>query len=153
MKHIVKRLRFYVSWPWLWLYFASAERARVIIWDDRGRALLVQGKWMLWYDDPGLSLPGGGLRRGEDPAAGAVRELAEELGLKIAPQELRPLGITRIHEHGIAYNAHLFAARLQAAPALHLQHSEIVDAQWYTPKELTKFPLKPEVQRALELSA
>lgn len=46
--------------------------------------------------DPNLwGLPGGGLEVGEDYLTAAVRELAEETGLKVGPEELTSLGLTR----------------------------------------------------------
>ena len=63
--------------------------ARVLLVDDAGRVLLFhgrdpadpsQGSW--WFT------PGGGLDPGESPAEGAARELAEETGLRVAPDEL-----------------------------------------------------------------
>jgi 8-oxo-dGTP pyrophosphatase MutT (NUDIX family) len=36
---------------------------------------------------------GGGLEKGESPAVGAARELFEECGLKVSPDELKPCGM------------------------------------------------------------
>ena len=47
-----------------------------------GRVLLVDQPYL-----PGWSLPGGNLKRGEDPASGAVRELREELGIRVPVPE------------------------------------------------------------------
>jgi 8-oxo-dGTP pyrophosphatase MutT (NUDIX family) len=63
--------------------------ARVLLINAAGEVLLLhgfdpadrdRGSW--WFT------PGGGLDPGEDPRAGAVRELFEETGLKLAPDEL-----------------------------------------------------------------
>ena len=40
-----------------------------------------------------LGLPAGGCGRDEDPRLAAVRELREEVGLDVAPEELRPAGL------------------------------------------------------------
>lgn len=53
---------------------------RVLAFDEAGRVLLIRhsygsGRWML---------PGGGVARGEDPLAAALRELREEVGLTLA---------------------------------------------------------------------
>ena len=62
--------------------------ARVLLVDGSDRVLLFDGS------DPGRPghrywfTPGGGLDRGETPAEGAARELAEETGLRLAPAEL-----------------------------------------------------------------
>ena len=62
--------------------------ARVVLVDRADRALLLRGsdparpglRW--WFT------PGGGLDPGETPAEGAARELFEETGLRVAPDEL-----------------------------------------------------------------
>ena len=69
---------------------------RVILVDGDGRILLFEGRdpsrpeagtW--WFT------PGGGLEPGESPAEGAVRELAEESGLRLEPGELGPVVLER----------------------------------------------------------
>jgi 8-oxo-dGTP pyrophosphatase MutT (NUDIX family) len=62
------------------------------------------------YGPPGWELPGGGLRRGEDPLVAARREMAEELGLDELP--LRKLGVITAEIHGRRVTLHLFAAEL-----------------------------------------
>jgi 8-oxo-dGTP pyrophosphatase MutT (NUDIX family) len=86
-KQLITRLRFY--WLAARLYEAYRLLARphthgalVAIWHQQ-RLLLVQASYRR-----SLSLPGGGIERGETPRQAAVRELAEELGLRVAPQEL-----------------------------------------------------------------
>ncbi|MFV2017078.1 NUDIX hydrolase [Micromonospora sp. LOL_023] len=68
---------------------ARARRAaRVLLIDSADRVLLLHGH------DPGRPdhrywfTPGGGLRPGEEFAAGAARELAEETGLRVSAAEL-----------------------------------------------------------------
>ncbi|OLO42978.1 NUDIX hydrolase, partial [Actinomyces oris] len=68
------------------LPFRTAARVLAVTRD--GEVLLLVG-----HDaaDPAHSwvfTPGGGLRSGEDPRAGAVRELVEESGIEVAPADL-----------------------------------------------------------------
>jgi 8-oxo-dGTP pyrophosphatase MutT (NUDIX family) len=63
--------------------------ARVLLLDGQDRLLLFHGRDPLhaargqwWFT------PGGGLDPGESPAQGAVRELLEETGLVVTPEEL-----------------------------------------------------------------
>jgi len=48
-----------------------------------GKLLLVEQR-----HSPGWALPGGLLKKGEDPSAGVVREVSEEVGLAIDPSRL-----------------------------------------------------------------
>jgi 8-oxo-dGTP pyrophosphatase MutT (NUDIX family) len=66
--------------------------ARVVVLDPAGRVLLLgarltdpalpPGDVLIWYT------PGGGVEDGESLRAAAVRELAEEIGLVVAPSDL-----------------------------------------------------------------
>lgn len=59
---------------------------------DGGSTVLVR-QWRHPWDEQSLELPAGTLEDGEDPLAGARRELAEEAGLEAAGWE--PLGTAR----------------------------------------------------------
>jgi isopentenyldiphosphate isomerase len=81
----------------------------------------------------------GHIGAGENPRAGAVREIQEEIGLGVSPSELEPIGTFKaVHEHpgGIldCEFHHIFLCRLQK-PISHLvpQNSEVA--------ELKLFPL------------
>ncbi|MFD8481703.1 NUDIX domain-containing protein [Kitasatospora sp. NPDC059673] len=62
--------------------------AAVLLFDDRDRVLLVDPAYK-----PHWEFPGGVVERGEAPTAAAVREAAEELGLRLRPEELRLLAV------------------------------------------------------------
>ncbi|MFD7644809.1 NUDIX domain-containing protein [Kitasatospora sp. NPDC059795] len=62
--------------------------AAVLLFDDRDRVLLVDPAYK-----PHWEFPGGVVERGESPTSAAVREAAEELGLRLRPEELRLLAV------------------------------------------------------------
>ncbi|MFC3505039.1 NUDIX hydrolase [Micromonospora krabiensis] len=68
--------------------YTPRRAARVLLVDADDRVLLFAGfdparpEHRYWFT------PGGGLRPGESPAVGAVRELAEETGLRLDPAAL-----------------------------------------------------------------
>lgn len=78
----------------------------VIALDDAGRVLLVRHS----YGPRVWSLPGGGLKRGEDPAMAARRELGEELGATLDALDLIDSRTGEIS--GAPHTDHLFTARL-----------------------------------------
>jgi 8-oxo-dGTP pyrophosphatase MutT (NUDIX family) len=62
-----------------------------VVTDPAGRVLLLEHRFrggLPW------GLPGGWLEPGEAPRSGMCRELAEELGLEVAPDELRLIEAT-----------------------------------------------------------
>ncbi|MGF1432465.1 NUDIX hydrolase [Kitasatospora sp. LaBMicrA B282] len=62
--------------------------AAVLLFDDDDRVLLVDPVYK-----PDWEFPGGVVERGEAPTLAAVREAAEELGLRLDPAELRLLTV------------------------------------------------------------
>ena len=68
------------------LPFRTAARVLVVTRD--ADILLLVGHDAANPDHTWVFTPGGGLRPGEDPRAGAVRELAEESGIDVAPSDL-----------------------------------------------------------------
>jgi len=144
----VKRLFFWLCWPGLYVYFRSGHRSRVLITAE-GKTLLVKGLWGRLFGDEAWGLPGGGIRRGESAASGAVRELFEELQLRIDPSQLVPLGSARVAERGIAYKADFFVLSLTAMPDIAYLSQELQAAEWFSDPEIQKTQVKPEVAQAL----
>lgn len=129
-------IAFWLGWPFLWIYLRGRARTRVVV-ECQGKVLVVRsllgtGKWQL---------PGGGLHRGEDPALGAARELKEETGVVVPPDQMLPLneGRTSKHTtiHGLSFQYYAFLARVDQLPRLQKQLVEITDIGWVEPKELT----------------
>src|SRR5687767_15733073 len=76
------RVGFRIARLWWRLRRPDHDGAMVAVWLD-GRVLAVQQSYRT---NP--SWPGGGIRRGEGPLEAARRELREELGLAVRPDDL-----------------------------------------------------------------
>ncbi|MEU1525584.1 NUDIX hydrolase [Nocardia rhamnosiphila] len=68
--------------------------ADVLLFDQHGRILLVDPNYK-----PGWDLPGGNVEANEPPAAGAIREVREELGLELSADELELLCVDWVSPH------------------------------------------------------
>jgi ADP-ribose pyrophosphatase YjhB (NUDIX family) len=137
-----------VAWlglrTWWWIRRPRVDGAAVVV-RQGGRILLVRNSYQ-----PRLTLPGGHLRRGEDPAAAAARELREEVGLDVAPERLRPL-LDRIFPHsGMRNRVVLFELPLEHEPRLALDRREVVDARFVSEAEARGERLWPPLARWLD---
>ncbi|HJC61779.1 MAG TPA: NUDIX domain-containing protein [Candidatus Dietzia intestinigallinarum] len=83
-------------------------------------------------------LPGGKWERGESPLRCAIRELDEELGVGLSPEQLTPLGrftTDTANEPGSLLVAEVFSAGLDA----HVRpRAEIAEARWVAVGEMAR---------------
>jgi 8-oxo-dGTP pyrophosphatase MutT (NUDIX family) len=115
----------------------------VAIWHQR-RLLLVQTSYR-----HGLGLPGGGLERRETARQAVVRELAEELGLKVSTDELLgPWQITETSARG-KNSVTIYTLRATQEPAIGLDGLELVACHWLTTQEALGRPLVSHVREYL----
>jgi ADP-ribose pyrophosphatase YjhB (NUDIX family) len=91
------------------------------------------------------SFPGGGLKRGEDPAQCARRELREELGCEAG--ELTLLATLSEQLQGAEHTAHVFAVVLASTPRP--DGREVIEARLFELDALP--PLSTFAQRRLSL--
>ena len=113
-----------------WWRIRRPDRTSVVVaaFDAGGRILLVRHS----YGPPVWALPGGGIGRNEDPAAGAAREFREELGCELA--DLVQVAVLEQEESGSRDLLHLFTGELAGTPAPDMR--EIVEVGLFDPEAL-----------------
>lgn len=126
------RLTFWIIWPALFFYLYTSKRTRLLI--VCGDEVLVAKGWLgvgRW------ELPGGGLHKGEDPLQGALRELHEETGLVVEPDQLKPLHQERsIAEYGLTFDYTAYLLELPEKPITMPAKYELVELKWIPWKKL-----------------
>ena len=109
------------------------DRVRVIVYRDDGDILLVKNR----FSRQKWALPGGGVNRNESYEQAAVREVLEEIGLRV--HNLRYLGKANSHESYAKFSVRVFAA--YASNCDIKCNFEIMEARWfsrdYLPEEYT----------------
>jgi 8-oxo-dGTP diphosphatase len=118
------------------------DGAVVAVWWG-GRVLAVQQSYRA-----NLSWPGGGIRRGEEPREAARRELREELGLEVAPDDLVLAREMVVDWDFRREHVRVFELRLHREPVLRLDNREIVAARFVEPQALLAERVLPPFIRA-----
>ena len=118
-------------------FTASLPRKRmaaaVLFSDERGRVLLVEPAYK-----PDWEIPGGTVEADESPYAAAVREVAEELGLRVRPGRLLvvdwvPPQPNRTDGLMLVFDGGLLPAEQVAR--IELPAAELLSWAWSTPHE------------------
>jgi 8-oxo-dGTP diphosphatase len=86
-------------------------------------------------------LPAGKLEKGENPRSAAVREVYEEVGIRIAPEDLQEVGEHYIRLEGIDYVFHTYYKRFEKSPRVRLETEAHLEARWVTVDEALRLPL------------
>lgn len=110
-----------------------------VITDAAGRLLLVRKSGTTAFMQPG-----GKPEAGETPAQTLVRELAEEIGLVLSPDELAPLGEFRAqaaNEPGFTVVADVF--RVGIGDQVPVPDAEIAELRWITRAEASDIEVAP----------
>jgi len=130
---------------WWRLRRAPHEGALAALWCD-GRIVLVRTSYRrgVW------SLPGGGVRRGEDGALAAARECREEIGIALDPAALRLAFTYSDRWEGRPDTVRVYEAHFAAEPALAIDHREIVAAELVARDAALARRLPPHLRAYLE---
>lgn len=122
--------------------------AAAVVSDPSGRLLLVRKQGTRFFMQPG-----GKIEPAEEAIAALCRELEEEVGLRIASDQLLPLGMQRAlaaNELDTVIEAQLFS--LVIDQPVHAG-AEIAEAVWVTREEALKLPLAPLTKQHVVVAA
>ena len=139
-------LAYWLSWPALYIKVNGSSRTRALIISGE-KVLLTKG----WINDGRWALPGGGLKKNEDPKDGALREIEEETGLVLDKSQLIELTQQHIVNRGVKFYGHFFLVRLDEQSEAK-RHSEIMETAWMDVTSVDLNNTNHEVLMALELA-
>jgi 8-oxo-dGTP diphosphatase len=122
----------------------TTHGALVALWNE-GEVLLVRNSYVPYY-----CLPGGYVHRGETARQAARRELSEEVGISVRPEELE-LVFDQTHEwEGKHDHVQIFALGVSERPEVGVDHREVIEASWWRPERALALDLFPPLRSVLE---
>lgn len=143
---LLSRVIFWLAWPVWFIYFQSSNRRSRVLVVSGGELLLIRD----WLGGGDWGLPGGGAKKNEPIEASAVRELAEEAGLRVASSSLKPLGDYQHSKSGLKFRAYFFLLELPEKPVLRRQRREVAEVRWLRADELVGLNLNDDTTYALQ---
>ena len=127
--HRAYRMAFRFQRLYWWLVRPTIRGSYVAVWHGP-KLLVVENSYRRR-----LSLPAGGIERGETPVEAAVRELAEEVDIHATPEELHFVGEIVSHAGHAEDHAHFFELICDERPKFGIDRHEVVWADFISPEE------------------
>jgi 8-oxo-dGTP pyrophosphatase MutT (NUDIX family) len=128
-----------------WFIFRPRTRGvNIAIW-WHAKLLMIRNSYRKGYN-----LPGGNIKRGETLASAAVRELFEEIGLRIPRKRLRYAGrFTSRHEYKRDM-VDFYEIDISEPPSLQIDNREVTWARFIDPDAIALEEIFPPVRQYLE---
>ncbi|HWK45547.1 MAG TPA: NUDIX hydrolase [Stellaceae bacterium] len=144
---IALRIAYRLLRVWWWIRRPAYQGSAVAIWCG-GEILLVQTSYR-----PSLGLPGGGVHRGEDPMAAALRELREECALDLPPSALS-LRFEMVDTYEKRRDlVRIYETTLAERPTIRVDNREILWARFFDLDAALASRIAPHLRRYLEMRA
>ena len=100
----------------------------------KDQALLIKNSYKRYW-----TLPCGGISKNESPQEAAIREVEEEVGLFLDPEQLEFVQILISREEYKEDRIHLFIYRFVHKPSVRIDHKEVEDFTWIDCHQLSQY--------------
>jgi 8-oxo-dGTP pyrophosphatase MutT (NUDIX family) len=127
--HRAYRVAFRLVRVYWWLARPKIQGAYVAVWHGE-RLLVIENSYR-----ERLSLPAGGLARGEAPIDAALRELHEEVGIRASPDRLHFVDEIVSRAGHAEDHAHFYELHCEEQPVVTIDRHEVVWAEFLRPEE------------------
>ncbi len=135
---------YWLLWPGLRVFLKRSKRTRALIMVNDEivvtKSWLGNGKW---------SLPGGGIKPHETEQAAIIREVDEEIGLRVSPAQIKKLANKTYRHNGLEFPFALFKVALPKKITLRPSRSEVVESRWIKTSDLNTRNASSDVLQAL----
>ena len=138
------RLGFRVMRLWWFVRRPDRDGALVEVWHAERILVVRQSYRQTW------TFPGGNILHGEEARRAASRELAEEVGVHVNPDQLRLVHTSSHRWEHCRDHVRIFELHLPAEPRLVIDNREIVAACYQNPETIARLPVPPHIRSYLE---
>ncbi len=139
------KLIYFIAKPVLKIYLRNRITTRVLIVKDN-QALVIKNSISSGH----LSLPGGGLKRNEQPHEALIREVKEEVGFVLDDDKLIYQGIYFAINDGLRYRYHLWFYKLTEDQPINRRSVEVLEAYWININDLASQKLSSELSHSVQ---
>lgn len=116
-------------------------RARVVLYNPKLDSILLIHRHKAGRDY--WVIPGGGAKQSETPRQTAIREINEELMIKLVPQELHKLLVVNSEFIFLAQIKQTFAPEISGEEKQRATNDNVYQPAWVLQSDLTKINLMP----------
>jgi len=130
---------------WWFLRRPDGDGVHVAVWHE-GRLLLIRNSYRA-----GVTVPSGGIHRGEKPLDAARRELREEVGIEVSPDELVAACEFVVPFEYKSDHGYVFELHCDTEPEIRIDQREVVWGAFVPRDEIERLSrLSPHLRRYLE---
>ena len=130
----------------VWFFYRPTVRGVYIaVWYDK-KILIIKNSYKKQF-----TIPCGRIKRGENLTEAAVRELSEEVGIKVYESDLKFVGQYKFNYKYVSEIGNFFELEISNLPNISVDNREVVWAQFTASDQALLLELNPLVRSYIDL--